>query len=106
LRIIKFVDHANTKSVKELKNEAEVRVLINKHKNFMRCYGSNTSAEPLLFTDENGDQYSYLNGHSFVVYEHCAQGSLWNSVVNSRESASMMNFSDLSDEEKTRNIFR
>jgi len=56
--VVKFVDHSDSASLEKLKNEAEVRVLLrNQCDKFIKCFGTSSSNEPLVLSDESGEQF-------------------------------------------------
>ncbi len=81
LRTVKFIDHADHRNLKILRNEASVRALLGKSQHFLRCYGVSVNSEPLVLSDESGETHCFMNGHTFIVNEHCEGGSLWEQIL-------------------------
>jgi len=78
---VKFIDHADQRNLKNLRNETNVRALLAKSQHFLKCFGVSMNTEPLILSDESGETHSFMNGHTFIVNELCEGGSLCEQIL-------------------------
>ena len=84
LKIAEVYDHQNITSLKTLNQEVTIRGLLMKYPQyFEQCFGFSTKAEPLVFTDDSEQVYSYIDGSTTVFLEYFQNGNFLDYILTS-----------------------
>lgn len=63
--------------------------LIGNNGGFIKCFGANSSKDPLIFTDNDNNLHEYPSGHSLLLQEFCAQGNLLSLTKKGKKGVTM-----------------